>query len=145
MDRGPVSDETAIDIEFAGEVRHFFLPMPRILEIERICGNKSHVTMYEELCEGMGLDRETEAPRFLGIGPVRIQDVYEIIRCAAIGGGMAPNDAGALVREYVDGRPLAETAPVAWAILDRAVMGVRLKKKVDDEQGQPNHFERVSS
>jgi len=131
-----VSDETAIDIEFAGEGRHFFLPMQRVIEIERKCGEKSIVTMYEELCQGMGIERETETPRFLGVGPVRIQDVAEIIRCAAIGGGMSPNDAGTLIREYVDGRPMTETVPVAWAILHAAVMGVRLKKKAASEDEQ---------
>lgn len=129
-----MSDETAIDLEFAGQHIHFFLPMAKIIEIERLCGDKSIVSIYESLADGIGLERDTDVARFLGTGAARIKDIAEVIRCAAIGGGMSPNDAGALVRDYVDGRPLAETAPVAWAILHAAVMGVRLKKKAAPQE-----------
>lgn len=101
----------------------FALPMARICEVERLCGDKSIVVMYEEMSAGIGLDRETDAPRFLGVGSARIKDVYEVIRCAAIGGGLSPGEAGDLVREYVDGRPYSETVPVAWAILHDTLLG----------------------
>lgn len=135
-----------LQLDFGDGRYTFFLPMQRIMEIERACGDKSIATMHEEMGASLGIEAATEQARFLGGGPVRIKDVYEIIRCAAIGGGEAevagetvkvsPNDATRLVREYVDGRPYSETVPVAWAILDRTLMGVRLKKKADDPAPQ---------
>lgn len=113
--------------------------MARIIEVERLCGEKSIVTMYEEMSAGVGIGRDDGEPRFVGAGAARIKDVYEIIRCAAIGGGEAEvggeivsvsaSDAARLVAEYVDGRPYAETVPVAWAILHHTIMDARLKKK----------------
>lgn len=130
-----------IHLDFGSGRYAFRLPMARIIEIERVCGDKSIVTMYEELSAGIGIERDTDVTRFLGTGPIRIKDVYEIIRCAAIGGGEAeiagetvkvsPSDAARLVADYVDGRPYTESVPVAWAILNDALLDVRLKKKAD--------------
>lgn len=131
--------DTAIELDFGDGRYRFFLPMARICEVERLCGDKSIVTMHEEMGAALGIEPETEALRFLGGGSPRIKDVYEVIRCAAIGGEecerdgethrVSALDAKRLVDAYVDGRPLSETVPVAWAILNAAVMGVRLKKK----------------
>lgn len=137
-------DETSIEVEFGGEHRLFWLPMPRIIEIERICGDRSIVEIYEGLTAGIGLERETAVPRFMGTGSARIRDIFEVIRCAAIGGGMNPNDASQLVRDYVDGRPLSETAPVAWAILHAAIMGVRLGSKKKEAGESPDLTEKVT-
>jgi hypothetical protein len=127
-----LSDETAIELEFGDGRYRFWLPMARIIEIERNCGDKSIVTMLDEMSAAMGWTAgDDPAPAFVGGGPVRIRDVAEVIRCGAIGGGLAPLDAKRLVESYVDGRPLSETAEVAWAILTAAVWGVRLKKKVE--------------
>lgn len=116
-------------LTFGGQDIPFALPMKWVMTIERECGDRSIVTMFEDMNAGIGLTQDEGQARFVGAGSVRIRDVYQIIRCAAIGGGMSPNDAGALVNEYVDGRPYAETVPVAWAILSATILGVRLKKK----------------
>lgn len=129
-----------LQLDFGPGRYTFRLPMARIVECERACGDKSIVTMYEEMSAGIGLGQDdSELPRFFGAGPVRIKDVYEVIRCAAIGGGEAEiagetvkvsvTDAARLVGDYVDGRPYSETVPVAWAILNATIMDVRLKKK----------------
>jgi hypothetical protein len=125
-----LSDETALEVEFGDGLHRFFLPMARIVEIERNCGDKSIVAMLDEFSLGMGWTAEQE-PAFAGGGPVRIKDVAEVIRCGAIGGGMAPLEAKRLVDSYVDGRPYSETVPIAWAILSSAIWGVRLKKKAE--------------
>jgi hypothetical protein len=121
--------------------------MARIVEIERICGDKSILEMHDQLGQALGMMPGAEDVHFIGGGTARIRDVYEIIRCAAIGGAerrdgettakVGPLDAKHLVDNYVDGRPLAETIPVAWAILDAAIRGVSLKKKAPEpEQGE---------
>ena len=134
--------DTAVDLEFGDARYRFWLPMARIVEIERLCGDKSIVTMFDELGASLGLDQMTGEAHFLGGGATRIRDVYEIIRCAAMGGGecerggvtvkVSALDAKRLVDGYVDGRPMAESVPVAWAILNAAIMGVRLKKKAPE-------------
>lgn len=133
--------ETALTLDFGDGRYRFFLPMARICEVERVCGDKSIVVMHEEMGAALGIEPATEEVRFLGGGAPRIKDVYEVIRCAAIGGGecerdgrtvpVSAIDAKRLVDDYVDGRPFAETVPVAWAILNAAIMGVRLKKKAE--------------
>lgn len=132
-----------VTTEFGRGRYAFRLPMARVVEVERLCGDKSIVTMYEEMSAGIGINTEDQA-RFVGAGAVRIKDVYEVIRCAAIGGGQAEIagetvkvsaiDAARLVDEYVDGRPYIESVPVAWRILHHTIMDARLKKKAADEQ-----------
>jgi hypothetical protein len=134
----------ALQLDFGPGRYTFRLPMARIVEIERLCGDKSIVTIYEELSAGMVIGREDDEPVFIGSGPARIKDVYEVIRCAAIGGGEAeiagetakvsPIEAAKLVNAYVDGRPYSETVPVAWAILHHTVLDARLKKKARAEE-----------
>lgn len=139
--------DTAITLDF-GEARYrFWLPMARIVEIETNRGGKSIVTMFQEFSEGMVYTKNSDDPEFYGIGLAHIADVAEIIRCAAIGGRerydgeeakpVSPMDAKRLVDLYVDGRPMTETVPVAWAILNAAIMGVKLKKKAEPEPESP--------
>lgn len=135
-----------IDLNFGPGRYTFRLPMAKVIEIERLCGDKSIVTMYEEMSAGIGIAQDDGMARFLATGGVRIKDVYEVIRCAAIGGGTAeiagetvkvsPADATRLVNEYVDGRPYGEHVPVAWAILNDALLDVRLKKKADEPEAE---------
>jgi|SRR5215207_218509 len=54
----------------------------------------------------------------------KVDDVREPIRVGLIGGGMIPPKATALVKRYVDDRPLAESVPIAMAILMCAIVGV---------------------
>lgn len=134
--------DTAVNLEFGDATYRFWLPMARIVEIERLCGDKSILTMWEEFGAAVGIQKDDGAAVFLGGGASRIKDVYEVIRCAAIGGGscqcgdetkrVSALDAKALVDNYVDGRPYSETVPVAWAILNAAITGVSLKKKVSE-------------
>lgn len=129
--------DTAVTLQFGDGVYRFWLPMARIVEIERIAG-RSVVQIYDDLGQALGLDAEG-SPRFLGGGNVRIAEIYEVIRCGAIGGDsreangqtghVSALDAKRLADGYVDGRPIAETAPVAWAILNAAILGVELPKK----------------
>ena len=132
--------ETAITLEFGDGTYRFHLPMAQIIEIERLCGEKSIIAMYDEMGQALGIGHDDGKPVFIGGGAARVRDIYEVIRCGAIGGRnvvrngqthpVAPLDAKLLADRYVDGRPLAESLPVAWAILNAAIMGVAVKKKV---------------
>lgn len=56
-------------------------------------------------------------------GRWRVQDLRETIRLGLVGGGMKPAEAVALVRRYVDDRPLAESVPVALEVIQAAIAG----------------------
>ena len=75
---------------------------------------------------------ELEAKTGTGIGTLcrrlfaaefRHADVTETVRLALIGGGEKPAEAERLVRVYVAGRPLAESYPLAVAILEALWFG----------------------
>lgn len=53
----------------------------------------------------------------------RVDDLREVIRLGLIGGGMEPLDALALVKRYVDARPLLESVEPAWRIIMAALVG----------------------
>lgn len=56
------------------------------------------------------------------------QSVYEIIRLGLIGAGKTPAEAYAHSQRYVVNRPIAESAPVAAAVLSAALMGAPPKE-----------------
>lgn len=57
-------------------------------------------------------------------GKARLNDIRETIRLGLIGGSKTPVQALLLVKRYVDGRPLAESLPIATTILLAAIVGV---------------------
>lgn len=140
--------DTAVTLDFGDARYRFWLPMARVVEIERLCGDKSILTMHDEMSFALGIPNGGGDPVFVGGGSARIADIYQVIRCAAIGGKeryvgettteVSALDAKRLVDEYVDGQPIGETLPVAHAILQAAIHGVRLKKKADEPADDPN-------
>lgn len=60
----------------------------------------------------------------------RVDDLRETIRLGLIGGGMEPLEALALVRRYVDERPLLESVEPSFRILMAALVG-----QADDQVG----------
>lgn len=58
-----------------------------------------------------------------------VTDIKEIIRISLIGGGMPPSEAFKLVKRYVEGRPLAETVPIALNAMEAFLFGT--------EKGEP--------
>jgi len=59
----------------------------------------------------------------LGDMSFKAQDIREILRLGLIGGGLEPSKALALVRDYVEERPLMENVPLAQAVLGAALVG----------------------
>lgn len=91
---------------FGDGERTFALPPELILELERKIG------------VGIGAIFKRVLDRTFGI-----RDVTETIRLGLVGGGTAPAEAAALVAAYVEKRPLAETYPLALAVLSVAWFG----------------------
>lgn len=63
-------------------------------------------------------------------GTWRIDDIRETVRLGLIGGGLDPIKSLSLVARYVDQRPLAESVPVAQAVLSVLLFG-------GDEEDRP--------
>ena len=53
----------------------------------------------------------------------RVQDISHTIRLGLIGGGMKPDEAHKLVRDYVEARPPLENVMLAYAVLSAGVQG----------------------
>lgn len=137
--------DTAVELKFADGDYRFFLPMREIVQLEREC-DKSVIQMCDEMGQSLGMLPGSETAHFIGGGPTRYVEIRNTIRLALIGGNKAlvdgeekevgPLTARTIVETYVDGRPVSETLPVAWAVLNAAVMGVSLKKKDTAADGE---------
>jgi hypothetical protein len=69
-------------------------------------------------------------------GEWKVEDAREIIRVAAIGGGMSPVDALVLVKRYCDDRPLLESIEPALKIMSAALSGTT-KEQEDSPPKKP--------
>lgn len=138
--------ETRLEAAFAGGRFTFWLPMPRVVEIER--GPQGHrhdkrypvsiFQLYDELGAGLGLNGDT--PVYLGGGRSIVSDARNVVLQGLIGGGKgmidgAEVEVGAMrASEMIDAyayphRPAVEIVHLAWSILHAAINGVVLKKK----------------
>lgn len=98
---------TRIMTAWGGEDRAFQLQIGQQRELQRLCDAGPPVILSR-----------------LAGASYRLEDVREPIRLGLIGGGMTPVEAEALVRVYVDVRPLMENTLVAQAIVMAVVVGV---------------------
>lgn len=101
--------------------------MSRSAKITLTFGDGDHdfALRWGELAE---LQERTDAGPYvvlqrLGSGAWRIEDLSNTVRLGLIGGGMKPEDALKKVRFYVEHRPLMETVPLAYAVLQAALVG----------------------
>ena len=69
----------------------------------------------------------------LGAGTWRIDDVLSVLRHGLIGGGMAPNEAKALVSRIAEATPMMTLAMTAQVVIATALVG-----PADDPVGTPS-------
>ncbi len=155
--------DTAVELDFADGKYRFWLPLPCAIELERNCGSprsgdepaqpKSLFTMYDQFSGGLALDGG--APVYLGGGAAILKDVREVIRLGLIGGNcgkidgeeveIGPIRAKELVETYCfPARPFVESLYLAWSILHAAIVGIDLKKKASEAEGDPPLSEKDS-
>jgi hypothetical protein len=96
------SRHAAIELDFGDGTYTFRLAIDGIEEIEE----KRDTSLYTIAAR---LSPELRSPR--------LKDISETLRIGLIGGGMKPVDALALVRRYVDERPVDENRDVAYAVV----------------------------
>ncbi|MCB1379228.1 MAG: gene transfer agent family protein [Alphaproteobacteria bacterium] len=103
---------------FGDQERSFALTPELVLELERITGSG-----IGGLCQR------------LFRSDFKLADISATIRLGLIGGGASPEDAAGLVAAYAQSRPLAETFPLAVAILETLWFGAA-KTQVEDDQDE---------
>lgn len=99
--------ETGIERFVGDQVRRLQLTSRMFEELHRTTG-KGALALY-----GAVLNREASH-----------RDLTEIVRCALIGGGTAPQEAAALVAIYIDPSPILPVLTLVLEILDAAFEGV---------------------
>lgn len=97
----------AVDLQFGDGEYPFRLRMAQLIELDE---------KFEIGPQRMLID--------YGSNDGRIPWTREIIRLGLIGGGMKPAEAFALIKNYVDQRPIMESVMHAQAILAAAVVGL---------------------
>ena len=109
--------ETAARL-FVGDAEYDLLLSPAVIvELERLTGR------------GIGgIFRRLAASEF------SFAEVIDTIRLGLVGGGMDPRRAAELVETYVKPRPLAETFPMALAVMEAAWFGTATPAKASPEE-----------
>ena len=134
--------ETACEAKFGDGEYRFWLPLPQVFELERVC-DASIIAIEERLRMGMG-QNDDGSMEFIGGGTGMVREIRETIRLGLIGGNQGLVDGEEIevgplrAKQLVDlycypARPLAEGVALAWLILSSAIFGVRLKKKAEAE------------
>ena len=144
--------ETRVEAAFAGGRYSFWLPLPRVIEIERGPQGFRHdkrypvsiFQLYDEIGAGLGVHEGK--PIYIGGGNALIGDARSVILQGLIGGGtgivegqeveVGPMRAGEILEAYTfPNAPAVEALFLAWTILNAAINGVQLdasKKKAVD-------------
>ncbi|MDF2810583.1 MAG: hypothetical protein K0S56_1614 [Microvirga sp.] len=99
--------ETGIERFLADQVRRLQLTKPMLDELERTTG-MGILALYSAVLHRTAHHRS----------------LTEIVRCALIGGGTAPQEAAALVAIYIDPSPILPVLTLVLEILDAAFEGV---------------------
>lgn len=119
-----MSRHAAIDQPWADGTYTFRLGLDEIEELER----KRDLSIFE-IVERLRVRR------------CRLPDISEVLRIGLIGGGTAPLNAMALVKRYVDERPIDESRDIAYAIGLAALMRLH----TNDVETLPGEAEAADS
>jgi hypothetical protein len=83
-----------------------------------------------------------------GAGDWRVDDVREVLMQGLVGGGLNPTEAGRLVRDLHDERPLLENVPLAFEIVLASFIGPEdepLGKPQGEAEANPSPAESSAS
>jgi hypothetical protein len=114
-----MSRHAAIDQDFGDGTYTFRLGLDEIEELERKCD----LGIFRIV--GRLQTRET-----------KLLEIMETLRLGLIGGGMKPVDALAMVKAYVDRRPLDENRDLAYAVGLAALMRLH-SSELENPSGEP--------
>lgn len=128
----------ALTAEFGGEERRFLLLLGGLRQVEAKC-DKGSAEILHSLARCLQVQKAYPNATLLeqsamGLGDWRVDYIREPILQGLIGGGMSPNDAGKLVRTWIDERGfqgLVENAWLAWMAL-----GLGWSRPAEDDAGE---------
>lgn len=137
--------QTRVEMPFGDGEYVFWLPLPQVVELERVTG-RPMLAIEESLRQAIGGAADGELS-FLGGGSAHAKDVLDVLRLGLIGGNsgmvhdeeveVGPIRAKQLVEQYAyPARPLSEGVVQAWRVLSAAIFGVELKKKAEPDPGE---------
>lgn len=115
------SRHAAIDLDWADGTHTFRLGLSEIEELER----RQDRGIFRIVARLAPEAREA-----------KLAEIMDVIRLGLVGGGMAPVDALAKVRRYVDERPLEENRDTAYAVALAALMRLHPGEAEDVPAGE---------
>lgn len=125
-----MSRHGAVELPWADGTYTFRLGLELIEELE----DKRDLSIFTIAAR---LSPEVRAPR--------LSDISEVLRLGLIGGGTKPTDALALVRRYVDVRPIDESRDVAYSVTLAAIARVHPGDLGGDDEGEAKAVEPSGS
>lgn len=130
-----MSRSAEVTLVFGDAERTFRLGIGELRQVQEKCDAGPEEIAARLLPSVHGVEKQLALPIALAhglVGRYRIDDVREPIYRGLIGGGMPPSEAGPLVMDLVDGRPLRENVTLAYAIIVVALQGAP-----DEPLGEP--------
>lgn len=127
-----------IRLEFAGEERTFRLAIKHWEKVQEKCDAGPAELLSRLAPPFYARQRGLSADQIVGMGLLgtwRIHDVREVILQGLLGGNMALPEATQLVKEWVEERPLIESAAIAYQIVYASYAGVEDEKAAGESQG----------
>jgi hypothetical protein len=125
-----MSRHAAIEQAFGDGTYTFRLGLDEIEELER----KRDLSVFQIVMRLAPERREA-----------RLADLSEVLRLGLIGGGMKPVEAMALVRRYVDQRPLDESRDIAYAVALAGLMRLHSNEIEEPPSGEAQAAEPSDS
>lgn len=114
--------ETRVTLGFADKDYDFWLPMPRVIAIEREA-ERSIFAIFHDLGENLG--RIGEQVVLTGAADARLKACHSVIRNALCGAGTPEQEARELVTTYCyPARPAMLDVALCWEILKAAIYGI---------------------
>lgn len=135
-----MSDGTGVlEAEFGGETRRFRVALGELRRIQTAC-DAGPAEIARRLARCVQVQQAKPKASILeqaalGLGDWRIEDVRAPIVEGLVGGGLSPNEAGALVRRFVDERGFRGLTENAALALSLVVVGQDFPE--DDLPGKP--------
>lgn len=127
-----------VTLEFGTDEHPFRLAIGQWRKVQEVCdaGPPEILARLSPLFHALRQGLTADQAISMGlVGTWRVDDVREPILQGLVGGGMAAELAGRLVRELVDNRPLMDSVPLAYQIVLASQVGAEDEKPLGEPLG----------
>jgi hypothetical protein len=129
-----------ITLDFGGEERTFRLAIKQWEKVQEKCDAGPAEILARLAPPFYARQQGIPVDQIIGMGMLgkwRIHDIREVILQGLLGGGMEGQQAQRLVRDWVDDRPLIESASTAYEIVLASYIGPGDEDAVGESQAAP--------